>query len=235
MVTGMKCRHCNGALDVGASSCPYCGVRADIDLRMLHFRDLGPAEGQKCPGCRGKLGGIEFSTQPPVLIERCLTCHGMFFNPGELEAVLELGTWPLVWLDPVEFQRIAADFGHRKEIVYRACPVCAERMSPHMFGGGSGVIVDRCGTHGLWLEAGGLRRLMEWWRAGGKHIHQAHEAERARMLYGKSERPAFRKAVEPATDWKSSGSAGSEPGPLDSLDDWLNIAEILLAFLPGKD
>lgn len=218
---------------MGVSSCPYCGVRADIDLRQVHFRDLGPAAGQKCPGCRGPLGLIEFPLEPPVAIERCLSCHGMFFNPGELETVLESGTSPLVWLDPVEFGRISADFGHRREIVYRSCPVCAERMSPYLFGGGSGVIVDRCGTHGLWLEAGGLRRLMEWWRAGGKFIHQNYQADRAAALYGKTDRPSFRKAAEPAP------AAGPPPPPRPAesfplpaepeLANWLQVAGALLA------
>jgi Zn-finger nucleic acid-binding protein len=226
MVAGMKCLHCNGALDVGLSFCPYCGVRADIDLRQVHFRDLGPAEGQKCPACRGQLGGIEFPGKPPVVIERCLSCHGMFFNPGELEAILEMGTWPLVWLDPAGFERIAADFGHRREIVYRACPMCAERMSPYMFGGGSGVIVDRCGTHGLWLEAGGLRRLMEWWRVGGKLIYEQHQREKVQTLYGKSEKPTFRKSVEPTPSW----GPKEPPAPeVPMLAFWCEIVGSLLS------
>lgn len=227
----MKCHHCNGALDVGVSTCPYCGVRADIDLRQVHFRDLGVVEGQKCPACRGTLGGIEFPLPTPVVIERCLSCHGMFFNPGELELVLESGTSPLIWLDPVEFERIAADFGHRREIVYRPCPVCAERMSPYMFGGGSGVIVDRCGTHGLWLEAGGLRRLMEWWRAGGKLIYEQHQAKKAQLLYGKTDQPTFRKSAEPAPseDWNGPRTSG-----LPTLVDWVDIAASLLGHWLGK-
>ena len=108
----------------------------------------------------------------------------MFFNPGEMEALLDARTNPLVWLDAEQIERINVDFGHEREIVYRPCPMCSELMSHLNFGGRSGVIIDRCGTHGVWLEGSQLRRLTEWWRAGGKLIYQQNEEERVKRLYG---------------------------------------------------
>lgn len=157
--------------------CSFCGTRQDIDLRQLHFRDLGNDESLPCPDCGSALSVIEFDMEPQVRIERCGACHGMFFNPGELEAVLEAGTNPLVWVDHHQLEGIAAQYGYRHEVVYVPCPYCQERMSHINFGGRSGVILDRCGTHGVWLNAGELRRLLEWWRAGGKHLHQQNEVE----------------------------------------------------------
>lgn len=164
--------------------CTFCGVRADIDLRQIHFRDLGADASMACPQCTTPLDVIEFETEPRLRIERCTTCHGMFFNPGEIEATLDAQTNPLVWLDPVQIQQIADDFGQRREIFYQKCPVCGDRMSHINFGGSSGVVIDRCGTHGVWLEGGKLRRLTEWWRVGGKLIYQQNGADRAKKLYG---------------------------------------------------
>jgi Zn-finger nucleic acid-binding protein len=169
--------------------CPFCGVRQDVNLRQVHFRDLGTDASLPCPHCATPLDVIEFDTEPKIRIERCTTCYGTFFNPGELEALLEAQTNPLVWLDPAQLNQIAADFDHDREITYHKCPMCAERMSHLNFGGRSGVIVDRCGTHGVWLEGSELRRLTEWWRAGGKLIYQQHEAERAKKLYLPAEKP----------------------------------------------
>jgi Zn-finger nucleic acid-binding protein len=163
--------------------CPFCGVRQDVNLRQVHFRDLGTDASLPCPHCSIPLDVIEFETEPKIRIERCTTCYGTFFNPGELEALLEAQTNPLVWLDPAQLHQIATDFSHDGDVVYRKCPMCAERMSHINFGGHSGVIVDRCGTHGVWLEGSELRRLTEWWRAGGKLIYQQHEAERVKKLY----------------------------------------------------
>lgn len=170
--------------------CPFCGTRQDIDLRQIHFRDLGNDGSLPCPGCEGTLGVIEFDTDPPIRIERCESCLGHFFNPGELEALLEQKTNPLVWLDRQRLHEISENFGWNHEVVYLQCPMCRERMSHVNFGGESGVILDRCGAHGVWVEGGELRRLLEWWRAGGKHLHQAHEQEKAARLKAMHHRPS---------------------------------------------
>lgn len=49
-------------------------------------------------------------------------------------------------------------------------------MSHRNFGGNSGVILDRCPAHGLWIQGGELRRLMEWWAFGGKRLRREDEA-----------------------------------------------------------
>lgn len=160
------------------SVCPYCGTRQDIDLRKINFRDLGGQESMPCPDCRTPLHVIEFNTEPTMQIERCPTCLGMFFNPGELERLIEDHTHDFVWLDKERLKTIANDYGHQHEVIYLQCPLCHERMSHLNFGGSSGVILDRCGTHGVWVQGTELRRLMEWWSAGGKHLHQQNEQEK---------------------------------------------------------
>ncbi|OYV05088.1 MAG: hypothetical protein CFE26_13435 [Verrucomicrobiales bacterium VVV1] len=170
--------------------CPFCGVRQDVNLRQIHFRDMGFIPSMACPECTTPLAMIEFDTEPKIQIERCPTCYGTFFNPGEVEALLDTQTNPLVWLDPEQLNQIAADFQQEREIFYRKCPVCFERMSHVNFGGHSGVILDRCGTHGVWLDGSKLRRLTEWWRAGGKLIYQQNEAKRVKQIYDEK-KPAF--------------------------------------------
>lgn len=212
--------------------CPFCGVRQDVNLRQIHFRDLGTSENLPCPSCAAPLGVIEFDTEPKIQIERCAACYGTFFNPGELEALLEAQTNPLVWLDPVQLNQIADDFGYQHEVVYRKCPVCAERMSHLNFGGRSGVILDRCGTHGVWLEGSELRRLTEWWRAGGKLIHQQHEAERAKNLYGSRERKHPRQGVggidspDKPDDW-----SWTNPGGEPDVPTWLTVIGSLASII----
>ena len=55
---------------------------------------------------------------------------------------------------------------------YRPCAVCSDLMNRSLFGHRSGVIVDRCRDHGVWLDAGELRQLLEWTRAGGTLLDQ---------------------------------------------------------------
>ena len=197
----VKCTSCGGRLEGTMTFCPFCGVRQDIDLRQIHYRDLGENPALPCPCCETPLGVIEFDLQPPVPIERCTKCLGMFFNPGEMELLLEAQTNPLVWLDPVQLNQIAVDFGHEGEVVYRKCPICAERMNRVNFGRRSGIILDQCGPHGIWLDGGKLRRLTEWWRAGGKLIYQDNEARKTKAMY----------AGAPAAAAHYGGSIESEP------------------------
>jgi len=194
----MKCVSCGGALQSPMNFCPYCGVRQDIDLRQLHFRDLSETGSEMpCPQCERPLNVIEVGTTPPMTIERCGGCFGIFFNPGELEAVLHHQTEDAVRFDGLMLAQVASDFQRRREVTYRKCPMCLEPMSHVNFGGRSGVIVDRCMEHGLWLSGGDLRRLAEWWRAGGKLIHGAHEANRVGKMFNppKPKRPAG--SIEP--------------------------------------
>ncbi|MCW1921474.1 zf-TFIIB domain-containing protein [Luteolibacter arcticus] len=225
----MKCTSCGGRLQGTMTFCPFCGVRQDVNLRQIHFRDLGADASLPCPHCSTPLDVIEFDTdtEPKIRIERCTTCYGTFFNPGELEALLEAQTNPLVWLDPAQINQIAADFSHNRDvIVYHRCPMCQERMSHLNFGGRSGVIVDRCGTHGVWLEGSELRRLTEWWRAGGKLIYQQHEAERVKKMYAPVVENRRRTPLVTTESLRFEDSKGP-----DTLDVLTIVGGVLSAFL----
>lgn len=206
--------------------CPFCGTRQDIDLRQINFRDLGNQGSLPCPGCENLLDVIEFETEPPVQIERCKACLGMFFNPGELEFLLEQKTNPLVWLDNQKLEEISANYGYNHEVVYRKCPMCEERMSHINFGGRSGVILDRCGTHGVWLEGGELRRLLEWWRAGGKHLHQANEQEKISQMREMKKSNGPIESTYSGGDWSPVETAGDPSAWVLLADALFSIADI---------
>jgi Zn-finger nucleic acid-binding protein len=67
----------------------------------------------------------------------------------------------------------ASDYG----VTYIKCPVCAKLMNRVNFGAKSGVIVDRCKEHGVWLDGGELRHLFEWMKAGGKLLDQEKQEQ----------------------------------------------------------
>ena len=50
-------------------------------------------------------------------------------------------------------------------------------MNRKLQGQRSGVVVDSCREHGLWLDSGELRQLMEWSRAGGEKLDQDHREQ----------------------------------------------------------
>ena len=170
----MKCSQCGANLLSGHGVCAYCGHCQDVDLTQVHFRNVNHPWDMSCPYCATALNTIALDTQSTLEIEQCPACFGLFFNPGELEFLLEVQQESLVWLDQTKLQHIAQEYGAPKNLRYVQCPVCAERMHHHHFGGSSGVFLDQCGSHGLWLESGELQRLREWWRAGGKLLYQQY-------------------------------------------------------------
>ncbi|MFO7628090.1 MAG: zf-TFIIB domain-containing protein, partial [Prochlorococcaceae cyanobacterium] len=50
-------------------------------------------------------------------------------------------------------------------------------MNRSLQGKRSGVVVDRCRDHGVWLDAGELLQLLEWARAGGVLLDQQRREE----------------------------------------------------------
>jgi Zn-finger nucleic acid-binding protein len=172
--------------------------------------------GNAVPCCRIPLDRLKTSTESSVEIERCASCHGIFFNPGELELLLNDQSHPVVWLDPEAMADVAEQFQAPAEVAYRPCPVCSELMNRVNFGGRRGVIIDRC-RDGVWLDGGEFRQLAEWWRTGGKHRHQANELERARRLNVPARpREAARGTIDP-----SSGDA------MDNADTAVTVLAVL--------
>jgi Zn-finger nucleic acid-binding protein len=176
----MLCHQCGGRLEGDFTVCPFCGVHQSIDLREIHFRDLGPSPLLPCPCCKTPLHTLKTGSDPDTHLERCPSCHGMFFNPGELEAVLHDNTTDDIWLDSVRLTAIKDNLPDPPaEVTYRKCPHCRDIMTRINFGGRSGVIIDRCIKHGVWLDHGELHHLLQWWHAGGKWIYKNHLTQTA--------------------------------------------------------
>jgi Zn-finger nucleic acid-binding protein len=124
---------------------------------------------------------IDLNINGRFLIERCDECLGLFFDPNELETVLEATVANVFTINRSQLESINAlkrsDYG----VSYLKCPVCSTIMNRVNFGVKSGVIIDRCREHGVWLDGGELRHLFEWMKAGGKLLQQEREEEQSRI------------------------------------------------------
>jgi len=191
-----NCSNCAAPLPQNSIICDYCGSRNDTDLKGVHrytTRELD--EGRSCPRCAIPLRTIDLQLEGRFLVERCDDCLGLFFDPGELETLLQATVTNVHGinrrqLDNFNNVRRNNDYG----VSYVRCPVCATVMNRVNFGARSGVIVDRCPDHGVWLDGGELRQLFEWTKAGGGLL----EKERQERLKKEAERESKRKAVQSA-------------------------------------
>lgn len=191
-----NCSNCSAPLPPNSIQCDYCGSRNDIDLKGINYYTTHEIEAERvCPRCSIRLITIDLKIDGRFLIERCDQCLGLFFDPGELEALLEATVANVFTINRSELDSInstmrANDYG----VSYIKCPICGKLMNRVNFGTKSGVIVDRCKDHGVWLDGGELRHLFEWMKAGGKLLQQEQlknvEAEQARERLKNYAQPA---------------------------------------------
>jgi Zn-finger nucleic acid-binding protein len=175
-----NCSNCSAPLPPGSITCQYCGSRNDVDLKGIHYYTTNEPESERiCPRCNKPLRTIDLKIGGKFLVERCEQCLGLFFDPGELEALLQATVTNVFAIDNSKLNELNAarradDYG----ITYIKCPVCATMMNRINFGARSGVVVDRCREHGVWLDGGELRQLAEWMKAGGQLLDQQRKEER---------------------------------------------------------
>lgn len=169
-----RCSNCNAPLPPNSLLCGYCGNRTDIDLKGIHYNTTHESDTPRiCPRCNIRLKTVDIKLNDRFLIDRCEQCLGTFFDPGELEALLEAHVSNVFGinregLDAINEKRDP----NRYPIAYIKCPVCSQLMHRVNFGAKSGVIVDRCKEHGVWLDGGELRQLFEWMKLGGQLLER---------------------------------------------------------------
>lgn len=199
------CSSCSAPLPADTSFCSYCGTRNDLDvLAMQRFNESHEESRRLCPDCQLAMETIHLSGDGSFAVERCPTCFGLFFDPGEVQAFLEATVAPAFVVNYQEMVNINRERANRKRpIHYVKCPGCGKYMNRVNFGSSSGVVMDQCKAHGVWLANGELIHLMEWKRAGGQLLaeqrQKAHREEVAARAAGV--RPSLPVDIEaPATE-----------------------------------
>jgi len=177
-----NCRNCGAPLQGGTLTCSYCGSRNDIDRNGLPLVRSGSPDAERlCPRCGVPLVPHAVAREEALVIDRCEECFGLFFDPGELERILSGVAGGIATVDHTLLARVMEGSPSRDyPVSYIPCPVCRKIMNRTRYGAKSGVIVDRCADHGIWLDGGELRTLMAWASAGGMVLDGEVTLEKAR-------------------------------------------------------
>lgn len=219
-----RCTSCSAPLPAHETVCAYCGTRNSVDLKGVHEYTVAVPESERlCPRCGDALQTLNLHTAGTFLLEQCPTCFGLFFDPGELEALLETSVANVFQIDRQRLGALVQALGPRP-VEYGRCPVCRAFMNRVNFGSRSGVVVDRCRNHGVWLDGGELRQLLEWRKAGGQLLHEQLRAER--------EQEAARAERDNAALGKALREQGGGPG--DAWDEGqgsFDLAGLLLGLV----
>ena len=110
-----------------------------------------------------------------------------------------------------------------KHVRYIKCPQCTQLMSRKSYARGSGIVIDICKKHGIWLDRDELQRIVEFIRAGG--------LDRARQIE-KQELDSERRTLEVQRNSSSGGlNSYNYYGFGESKDDEISLVSGIISLI----
>jgi Zn-finger nucleic acid-binding protein len=160
-----KCEYCGKDINVHYTICPLCGG---------HLREALNPLPPECPRCRKPLA-IHIAGKEEY--DLCPACKGLWLDKGEFHILTRE-------YDVYRKENIEEEYRQsppRDPVEYVPCVRCGKLMNRKNFGRISGVIIDECGSHGVWLDGGELEKIRHFIADGGLERAQDKEIEQTRM------------------------------------------------------
>lgn len=102
----------------------------------------------------------------------CIGCGGLWFEHGQLDDLITQVPAPLEAVPLSELRAQMQDVLPPSRVVkYRSCPHCNHIMERRNYGSRSGVIIDICRQHGIYLDPGELVAIETFIAMGGLALH----------------------------------------------------------------
>jgi len=172
--------------------CDFCGQRNPLNLTSLEkvsFSKSRAAVSLDCPDCKTEMEQIDVGISEEIIIHRCVECDGVFISEEDLQHTIRHQTGVVHKID-YSILRFILDNPRQEyhtEAAYRNCPVCAKQMSRAIYAAVSGVMIDRCLEHGVWLDSGEMQQLFEW-KSAYASLKNMEVKEGVKVLKGSTER-----------------------------------------------
>ncbi|MFQ5965329.1 MAG: zf-TFIIB domain-containing protein [Candidatus Scalinduaceae bacterium] len=146
-----QCTYCNNFFDGKVRYCPFCG--AENKKEIVNNIPI-------CPRCKY---AMEKYSHRNTDLDICPGCKGIWLDTSNFK---KLTSERDVYADdsiPYEYIRKPL----LQEKGYFPCPRCNSLMMRKNFRHISGVLIDICGYHGVWLDAGELEQIRCFVANGG--------------------------------------------------------------------
>ena len=199
----MKCDHCGGSvkpfdvsrfcdrcmayLERDANFCSSCGSNALVASSITETSDLCcPRDGKPLMGVPiGDYYGLE-----------CHSCQGLWISKKDLDQIIKQSAEKLNPKSLCFEEKKGRQAPFTSEVQYIKCPECKESMARKNFANISGVIIDVCNKHGVWLDKFELYAVADFVRDGG--LEKSVEAEREEHMRISRERAKLKDNVPKA-------------------------------------
>ena len=195
------CTYCGADLSLHERDlhtvCPECMARISDRARYCHYcatpiavqGHAGETTRHECPSCGSDRHLLSRSLgNPPLAVMECERCGGLWLDNKVFQLLEERAVAAAVtgdtFLHESERGRPGQDPDPHGRF-YRSCPLCGVLMHRRNYGKRSGVLIDSCRNHGLWLDLGELETLLRWVRAGG--LSHAQKWDQQRQQAGEDE------------------------------------------------
>lgn len=161
----VTCPGCGKDVNPRSLNCPFCGGR--VQTGQIIADPL-------CPRCGVAL---ECQKKNEIEIDVCPRCNGLWLDRGEFNVATAEST---VYRE----EQLNAEYSRPvlpEKIQYIPCIRCGKLMIHKNYGRISGVIIDECGSHGVWLDSGELQKIRHFILDGGLEKEQFREIEQNRQ------------------------------------------------------
>lgn len=170
------CPKCFGLMFSGSKFCPHCGAVAE---------NLAPKGSDlPCPRCKKPLAAIKVADTP---LDECEHCGGLWIALAAFDHICSSADAQTAASGLNLPPPLAFDAGVR----YLNCPNCQKLMNRTNYGGGSGIVINVCKGHGVWLDRDEMRQIVEFIRAGGLQKLEEKNVERAHVQLMEAEAKAM--------------------------------------------
>ena len=158
----IKCWQCGKDVNPKSRLCPFCGGR---------LGDATSFGGLLCPRCRIPL---DCERENEIDIHVCPRCNGLWLDPGEFDVLTAESTVYREAQLKKEYSRPSLP----SKIEYLPCARCGKLMVRKNYAHISGLIIEECGRHGIWLDNGELENIRQFILDGGLEKEQFKEIEK---------------------------------------------------------
>jgi Zn-finger nucleic acid-binding protein len=194
------CSGCGAHLGAAARACEYCGAEVTLEERRLSsvcpqcFARAG-VDARYCMECGTRIAPQALAALPAAAA--CPRCR------AELRArhlgsasVAECGSCGGLWLSEEHFERACEEADRADEALrglagapppraplpgevrYLPCVECGDLMNRRNYAASSGIIIDVCRHHGVWLDHAELEKILTFVRGGGLFRSRERQLER---------------------------------------------------------
>ena len=162
----VTCASCYAPMFAGSRFCPNCGAEAAREV-------VAEDERLECPRCRDEMQALKLGS---IIARECAQCGGLWLDPESLQKLANAREESAGVVSALA-ARVPLSAVPQDVVRYIPCPRCDKLMNRSNFARSSGVILDVCKAHGVWLDRGELQRVLGFIESGGLTVARERERE----------------------------------------------------------